>query len=413
MEKVLNGERKAMVSRVQQKKEETQNQSSTQTKSATKDLIGFLIGTLGSISMAVAAGCVQAMQGSMPHFEVNGFRFVLTLLSTIIYFLFKRQLPKVKQKEIIALGFFCSLVIGFNFAIYACVTYLPLGVAASFIRMFAMFLTLLMARIVLGESITVLKITGVVIGSVGLILVCKPEWFSTEQINNTDMLGQHIWNSTEMHNYTLTQTRELRKNVEISITSFFAGPTIPSVIVNTESEIIGYILAFLTSACSATHHIVQKAKLSEVNSSTLVFWFSLIGTLLSFIISLIFEKEKMTLPPNMYHWLVLLGHGCGACFMSLALIYAQYIASAIVVALALSTQIFFFFIGQYLFMNDIFPVNGTWIEILGAVLSIISVSLVPVIQFILIKCHKKEKSLVDVEHPDPHQSDQGQVVTES
>ena len=73
-----------------------------------------LIGTLGSISMAVAAGCVQAMQGSMPHFEVNGFRFILTLLSTIIYFLFKRQLPKVKRKEIIALGFFCSLVIGFK-----------------------------------------------------------------------------------------------------------------------------------------------------------------------------------------------------------------------------------------------------------------------------------------------------------
>ncbi len=258
-------------------------------------------------------------------------------------------------------------------------TYLPLGVAASFIRMFAMFLTLLMARIVLGESITLLKIAGVVIGSVGLVLVCKPEWFSTEQINNTDILGQHIWNPTEMHNYTSTQTSKLRKNIEISITSLFAGPTIPAVIADTKSEIIGFILAFLTSACSATHHIVQKAKLSEVNSSTLVFWFSLIGTLLSFLISLLFET--ITLPPNMYHWLLVLGHGFSACFMSLALIYAQYIASAIVVALALSTQIFFFFIGQYLFMNDIFPVNGTWIEILGAVLSIISVSMVPVIQF--------------------------------
>ena len=346
--------------------------------------------------MATGAGCVQAMQGSVPHFELNGFRFITTLLSASIYFLFKRQLPVVKRKEIVPLCGYCVTVIIFNFAIYACVTYLPLGVAGSFMRIFAMFLTLPLARIVLGESITVLKVTGVAIGSIGLVLVCKPEWFYTGYIHTTDISDVVSWNSTEKLEALgdSTPTHSYVSQSYTSKTSLLedALPTFQSTIEESKSELIGYILAFVTAAGSASGNILQKAKLSGVNSNTLVFWFSLVGIISSFLVSAIFET--MTLPPNARNWLLLLGHSFGACFMSLATVYAQHIASAVVVALALSTQIFFLFIGQYLFMKNIFPVDGTWIEILGAVLSIISVSMVPIFQFMLIRCQKDKGPVV-------------------
>ncbi len=402
MEEAPNDENNAVVHRNGEKKEEILGSSLTQKKTATNDLIGFLIGTFGSLSMSTGAGCVQAMQGSVPHFELNGFRFILTLLSTALYFLFKRQLPMVKRKEVVPLCGYCVLVITFNFAIYACVTYLPLGIAGSFMRIFAMFLTLPLARIVLGESITILKICGVIIGSIGLALVCKPEWFLTGKTSTTDISDPLSWNSTErpdtMRSYTSTPASDHQSYTSLTSLLEDISPTFQSERVESKSEIVGYILAFLTAVCSATHNILQKAKLTQVNSNTIVFWFSLVGIISSFLISAIFET--MTLPPNTYHWLLLLGHSFGACFMSLATVYAQYIASAVVVALALSTQIFFLFVGQYLFMKDIFPVEGTWIEILGAVLSIISVSMVPIVQFILMKCHKEEKPDVKYEAVD-------------
>ena len=391
MEEALPDEGEAMVSNNTRKKKEIPGPPVTQKKTATKDLIGFLIGTFASLSMATAAGCVQAMQGSVPHFELNGFRFVVTLLSTSIYFLFKRQLPMVSRREIVPLTGCCTLAVTYSFVMYACVTYLPLGVAGSTMRIFGMFLTLLLARIVLGETITVLKVSGVIIGSVGLLLVCKPEWFYTRQIySTTDISSSQAWNSTNkldtMNSYTSTHVGD-QSYTSLTAQMEDISPTLQSEIVESKSEIVGYILALITSASSAIHIILQKAKLSQMNSNTIVFWFSLAGIISSVTISAIFET--MTLPPNTYHWLLLLGHSFGACFMSMASIYCfTYSDSAVVVALALSTQIFFLFIGQYLFLRDIFPVEGTWIEILGAVLSIISVSMVPTIQFILMKCHK-------------------------
>ena len=66
---------------------------------------------------------------------------------------------------------------------------------------------------------------------------------------------------------------------------------------------------------------------------------------------------------------------------TLCVVQAQKIATVVVAQLALSLQIFFFFVGQYFFLQTIFPTEGTWLEILGAVLSARSVTLVPVTQF--------------------------------
>ena len=154
-----------------------------------------------------------------------------------------------------------------------------------------------------------------------------------------------------------------------------------------QPEYLGYIFAVISALNSVLHNILQKNKLSKIDSSRLCFWFGVSGIVVCTILSAIFEE--MVLPKDFFSWMLILGHCLGVCVMSLTAVYAQRIASSTIVQLALSLQIFFFFLGQYFFLQGIFPTEGSWIEILGAVLSATSVALVPAVHLVATKCAGK------------------------
>ena len=136
---------------------------------AKKDMFGFLLGVLASASLAVGVGCVQALQGAIPHFELNALRFIFLFLVTTISFTLRRELPRVARGDIVYVVMYAVMVNVFSLTLYASVGYIPLGVAGSSTRIVAMLLVLPLAKIFLGERITLLKIFGVVVGSIGLV----------------------------------------------------------------------------------------------------------------------------------------------------------------------------------------------------------------------------------------------------
>ena len=344
-------------------------------KNAKRDMLGFILGVVASASLAVGVGCVQALQGAIPHFEINAMRFIFIFLVTSVSFLVRRDPPKIPRGDIIYVTMYAVMVNIFSLTLYASVGYIPLGVAGSATRIVAMVMVLPLAKIFLGESVTFLKIVGVVVGSIGLVLVCKPELFyshgETSLLEENNLVSGNLTvNSTAptFTNHTLTE--------DGTISSLAKKP-----------EYLGYILAAISALNSVLHNILQKNKLSKIDSSKLCFWFGLSGIVVCTILSAIFEK--MTLPKDGVSWMLILGHCVGVCVMSLSAVYAQKIASSIIVQLALSLQIFFFFLGQYFFLQGIFPTEGSWVEILGAVLSATSVTLVPAIHLLSTKCNRK------------------------
>ena len=70
-------------------------------KNAKRDMLGFILGVIASASLAVGVGCVQALQGTIPHFEINAMRFIFIFLVTSASFLVRREPPKIPRGDII------------------------------------------------------------------------------------------------------------------------------------------------------------------------------------------------------------------------------------------------------------------------------------------------------------------------
>ena len=346
---------------------------------AKNDMLGFFLGIIASIGLTVGVGCVQALQGAVPHFEINAIRFIFLFLVTATMFVVRREPPKLARGDIIYVIMYAIMVNIFSLTLYASVGYIPMGVAGSITRIVAMLVVLPLAKFFLGERITILKILGVIVGSVGLVLVCKPDLFYSKERTSSLNHGANLI------------TPENHLNISSAESSTYPGHstmvngfniTLENTLGSTANkpEFLGYIFAAVSALNSVLHNILQKSKLSKVDASKLCFWFGLSGILVCTILSAILEE--MTLPTDGTSWALILGHCLGVCIMSLSSVYAQKIASSIIVQLALSLQIFFFFLGQYFFLQTIFPTDGIWIEILGAVLSATSVTLVPAIQLV-------------------------------
>ena len=329
-------------------------------RTAKHDMLGFLLGVAGGILSTVGFGCVQGLKGEIPPLQLYVMRAIFVFVSMLVFFTTKRKWPKVERTTIGYVGAYVLLVTLWNFTLYTAISHLPLGVAGSVTRIVAMLIVLPLARIFLGESITILKVLGVAVGSIGLLLVCKPDIFYNSEPNESSPLLEN--------NQTIVQN------------SSFAFNTSTNNIFETQKfEIIGYICAALTALNSVGHNIIQRLRLQHVSVFTLCFWLAPCSITIGAISSAIFENVITSF--DVESWLLIIVHCLCGVMATLCVVQAQKIATVVVAQLALSLQIFFFFVGQYFFLQTIFPTEGTWLEILGAVLSATSVTLVPVTQF--------------------------------
>ena len=116
---------------------------------------------------------IQALRGQIPPFQLLTMRFIGQSVILILVFLWKKEWPKVTNTDAMYLAGWIALNLVLNLCMYTCYVFLPLGIASSTFRIVAMIVALPAARLILKDRITVLKIIGVVVGSIGLLMVCK------------------------------------------------------------------------------------------------------------------------------------------------------------------------------------------------------------------------------------------------
>ena len=144
--------------------------------------------------------------------------------------------------------------------------------------------------------------------------------------------------------------------------------------VQLRSTITSYINTLFQFYISA-HYTVQKMQLDGTNVWILSFWYSIFGTIVSLIPSVIFEK--MTLPSTGVEWAFMIGHCFGSALFAAATMLGQQMASLMTVSLALGFQIVFYFAAQYIFFYECCTALGLMTELIGAALAVLSAVLVP------------------------------------
>ena len=130
----------------------------------------------------------------------------------------------------------------------------------------------------------------------------------------------------------------------------------------------------------SVHIVAQKAALADFNVMLLCFWYSLLGVLTSFV-SPVFET--VTLPSTSWDWFLLTAHCLSSAAYAYTTTIAQDMASFIVTSLAFGFTVAFYFMAQYIVFQEISSGSGLAIEIIGAVLTVISSSLVPVYELVV------------------------------
>ncbi len=336
------------------------------------DLKGFLIGIPCSMSVAISAGCVQALKRAVPDMQLNGFRFTFLFIFTLPFLLKTKQGVRI-EKGIRFWTFLCALFsVLSNVLRYLSVNLISLGHAGSVTTIGAMFILILTGKFFFKESLTVLKVGAMVAGCTGILLLYQPGFNLGDSAQEINAPLKQANASEGLDNCSKSNNIEPNHDLVDLLLS-----------TNIDVVVLGIISATLAAIFGSGEIIVQKAKLQKLNGLVFCFWFGALGTVTSFLGSVLLED--MTLPTSLNDIILTSGHCIAAAFISISNFYSHKYASFMVVSLAASTQLFFMFLGQYLILEDVVYGLKMYVEIGGAVLSVMSASVVPLVQFIQYK----------------------------
>ncbi len=128
--------------------------------------------------------------------------------------------------------------------------------------------------------------------------------------------------------------------------------------------------------------------LQEVKLVDLFFWNSILGTATSFLLA--WPLEDWVLPQDSVTWALLCTHCMSAALCMFVGWIPLYRCSVFVTVLSYNTALVFLFLIQWAVLRDLAGSPGLYVEVLGAVLVMISSFLVPVYDFVVDKCKQKE-----------------------
>ena len=76
-------------------------------KTYVKTIQGVLVTILLAMIMAVSKICVQGLNGTIEHLQLNAMRLMMPSMGLIIYYIFKMEWPTVERKYWRPMGLFC------------------------------------------------------------------------------------------------------------------------------------------------------------------------------------------------------------------------------------------------------------------------------------------------------------------
>ena len=333
---------------------------------STKQLIfGYGLGVFGVALVTGALACAQALDQSIPHSELNGFRFSFQLAIAFPFLIgYNRCDVRVKRKHIgwIALCAILSTLASYGF--YGAVYYLPLGVTSgikcSVVLIINFALGVIQSKFVRWYDI--ISVTGCVSG---VIMIAQPMFLFHH--NNLSLTGNNSHSSCHVTDTMITP---------INLTSDWISyheETDTSDKYN--DDVIGYIMCVSSGVAIAAYIRVVNIKLSDVSIFVYNFWSSLLGIASSFCIMAAAEDPYIPTLPQCITWFLLHSIMSGGFFL---VMYKHIqIVDPLVASLIQTLQIPASFILQYTLFSNLYPGHADAVGISGSIIVILGNAFVP------------------------------------
>ena len=346
------------------------------------------MGEIGSIS------CLQLIKDIPPIFELNILRFGIGFVISCLYMLFTWQLPRIQRNLAGWVALICLVSYSFNLSLYnEYVKQLPL--AAVFGTRQASFLLLVTAAsiIILKEKLSWFKIGLIFVTLIGIGLVISSSFISRSDQQILQIMGNfsvpdktngsvHI---AAIQNISPQMTETPETNVSYTFTALsnstdneYKNAPLTDVSnlhghkYTAQGIIISVTLLFITQLCDTIENMtISGSGLKDVNGVFIVFWFYLVGTILSIVTSLIFED--MFIPEDNMDKIFSVIHCTAASVVTFLFTLASQLLKPNVLAIVFSIHTPLALTTQMFLLQSVTPPVELWVLILGLAIITLSV----------------------------------------
>ena len=392
-----------------------EDDSKTQDPSISSLLIGYILVFSHALCMTISSVSVQALRNEIPHFELVLVRFITLTAMTACTLLCKKDSPQVPgglRSWIFLLV--TALINVTTFTIYyESSYYIPLGPVGGVFRGTTLVMSVLLARLILKEIITCLKMAALVGCILGVVFIICPAILSSKMdegntdvkdiVNTATSLRQaQSLNPVQLLGANDTNIEGVLGNISIDRRLLGEDRNIPIEVNGQTSnsvplwlQLLGYVLTIIAGAVNSTEMIVLVYYLNHVRSIVQSFWFGVVGTVLSFLV--LSYTEDPTLPQSTHTLLILCIHGVAAALSNLTFISTLKYLPASNTAITQSVHVAMMYIAQWTLMkqwnHDFFSLFNM-LQMLGTGLILVFVLLLPVTEICRYQLLRRYKSQV-------------------
>ena len=330
------------------------------------------------IIVCFSLACVQVLDGAVPPFELNAWRFGIQLIFTLPVIGYNKWDVKMDLKKIPLQAFVAIMINLTNIFYFTAAEYIPVGEIAVAGNCTIITLTSILSICVKDQRKLPLYL-GAGLAIVGMVLMFQPNFL---------FKGAHLppppevnWTSPCVPPKNVTPFDNSTEEIDVML----------HIKTHLPSYVVGYILVVLYAVSTTSCYYAIKPLVVDVNSSTVAFWNALIGTILSIVIMLIMEKP--TFPHSWFCIMLLFFHCVGTSQQSIFMPWAlQYLSAAIVVMVS-TTKIIFLLVLQYTLLHHIMPGLDNWVQVVGGVICFCGLIGGPLCQLLRERYKEKEEAV--------------------
>ena len=354
--------------------EKKAKESSDPSNSAFMPLIACIVVLITICFTALGSASVQVLNGTIPEFELNAWRFVVQFIIMIPVIMRRKCQLKVPYNKCLLLSVNILLLNAMNVLLFTVYIYLPLGLADGLINGLTIAGNALLSICFKADRKLFLYI-GAFLSVFGTLLMIQPHvLFSNanlppppivnwtppcvkmdSQSGDVKLLPLPVVNWSSPCSEEVASSNQQNSHNHTVNPSATNGPIV-----------LGYVLAISYSVTTINFYHTMNRLVKDVDPFTIGFWNALVGTLLSVMLMLIFE-EPVFLQSSFCIGLLLL-HCIGTTSMSVSQPWCLQYLRPTVLGMLFSWKLVIMVILQHTIMRDIKPGLQNWVEILGAVI---------------------------------------------
>ena len=330
---------------------------------------GVLAALLWVVLMVVSTASVQLLERRIPDFELNAARCALPILLLTIEALARRQFPVIPREEIGSATLYSILNILSSLTIFVSVTLLPVSSVQSLAQTSSIVSGVILFYLFLDDKPTLPVLISALMCTCGVLCVIQPNFVFTHLTNENSFSVSINGNFTK---FSFDSSSNLTNNTTNDSPLDHYSQALP--------EILKYILPVASGFIMTVDVIVVKKRTYLYdNMAEVLFWCFFTGTVLSLLITFIWE-DPVLVPGTWLDTLFVSLHCFGYIGIYPLYLYSVKHISGNTFVLIASTMVIFLLVAQYTVLSSILPGNRNWIEVLGVIFVLGGSTLVSIIE---------------------------------